>query len=120
MTKQEIFNKVWKWFITDKHPQSRDIRGCKYRTKDSACAVGCLIPDELYEPTMEGRGVNGLLMHYPKLQKVLGYDVDLAFLKILQSTHDHYADVLTQPEDFLTKFGRSMAGIAQEHKLKIP
>lgn len=35
--------------------------GCKYRLGELKCAVGVLIPDELYRPKMEGRSVAALI-----------------------------------------------------------
>ncbi len=36
--------------------------GCAYRGQDGLkCAIGCLIPDEDYEPRFEGQGVDDIL-----------------------------------------------------------
>lgn len=63
MTKQEIFEKV----VIHLRNQGRRATGkshpmaaskCKYRTSDGLkCGIGCLIPDELYDPSFEGKSV---------------------------------------------------------------
>lgn len=63
MNNQEAFNKVYKHFITDGNPRSLSVDNfnsaieiCAYRGGNGAkCALGCLIPDELYHPSFEGR-----------------------------------------------------------------
>lgn len=57
-TPQEIFDRV----VTHLRTQNRksysidgDNAKCVYRSKEGySCAVGCLIPDELYKPEMDG------------------------------------------------------------------
>ena len=47
---QEAFDKVWNWFVVEKHPQSIGVdNDCQYSTVDAAgnetrCALGCLAP----------------------------------------------------------------------------
>ena len=62
MTGQEIFDTV----LAHLRKQGRASRtiagGCRYRGPDgTACAVGCLIPDELYDPMIEGLGVGRII-----------------------------------------------------------
>ena len=51
--------------------RQRSVRGsgCVYRTgyTGKMCAVGCLIPDELYTLRMEGRGVRIMLDEFPEV-----------------------------------------------------
>ena len=58
LTKQEIFNTVRDHLLTQ-GTRSTNKRGrCAYRGEDGArCAVGALIPDHLYDPTLEDLGV---------------------------------------------------------------
>lgn len=37
---------------------------CVYRDNNSACHIGALIPDTLYDPQMEGKDANGLWEYY--------------------------------------------------------
>lgn len=51
------------------------------------CAVGCLIPDDLYSPKMEGIWVGRLVEEFPELKKFIP---NLALARSLQSVHDVY------------------------------
>lgn len=55
MTEQEIFDTVLA-HLREQGKAATDLGGaCRYRGADgTACAVGCLIPDELYDPLIEG------------------------------------------------------------------
>lgn len=54
MTQQEIFDYVATFLIKQGKPAMDGYR-CMYRAPDgSKCAGGCLIPDEVYHPSMEG------------------------------------------------------------------
>jgi hypothetical protein len=56
MTNQEIFDKVWNWFIRDNNPTSIQENFCLYRGPNGAkCAAGILIPDSEYLEGMEPR-----------------------------------------------------------------
>ena len=65
MTDQEIFTKVATHLLTQGKRSERFFDddgepGCAYRSAAGLmCAVGCLIPDELYEPAIEGCTVAG-------------------------------------------------------------
>lgn len=69
---------------------------CRYRVFENGvtvltCAVGCLIPDALYDAAMEGRSVDGLLANYPALREVPEIDHCDDLLGELQSLHDSCA-----------------------------
>lgn len=94
MTDQEIFDKV----VT--HLRQQKVRAtqwpgsitCYYRTSQGLkCAVGCLIPDELYNPSFEGCSV-GKAWSQRGLDVVLRNigidDSQVEFLRDLQSIHD--------------------------------
>lgn len=114
MSKQDVFNKVSTHLLKQKEVAS-NMRGCAYRgikrneiTDPDGnlsfvdvclkCAVGCLIPDSIYEPRMEGRGVDWLLKEYPKFKeqfqceviwnKGYVYDDSKDILTALQYVHD--------------------------------
>lgn len=103
MTEQEIFNKVYL------HLKKQGCKAgtmtafksfnCAYRgPNNTSCAVGCLIPDELYDPEIEGVGVEigslcGMELNYKseKLRAILteiGLADHLHFLVKLQLAHD--------------------------------
>ncbi len=64
MIPQEIFDKVSVHLLTQgKRALGDDGQRCKYRAPDgSKCAVGILIPDDAYDPVMEGHPSSALCM----------------------------------------------------------
>lgn len=60
MTNQEIFDKVNQHLLTQKTAAVAN-GACAYRAGDKACAVGALIPDNLYTPAIEGCSVSVLV-----------------------------------------------------------
>ena len=68
MNNQEFFDKTMEHLRKQGVPSAQGDR-CLYRgPAGTKCAIGFHIPDELYEPEMEGIGVGNLLGHYPKLR----------------------------------------------------
>jgi hypothetical protein len=64
-TTQELFDYVTS-FLLKQGEQSRGLGGeCAYRGRDGLmCAVGCVIPDEFYSPSMEGEGIDTVFAEY--------------------------------------------------------
>lgn len=61
MTKQEIFDKVWQYFIVEKHERSAVDQHCFYRHPSGdgrRCAAGLFIKDEEYHKKLETFGVD--------------------------------------------------------------
>jgi hypothetical protein len=86
MTNQQVFNRVVR-FLRKQGCQSitKDGRSCAYRGEGGRrCAVGCLIPNRLYEASMEGAAAE--FPRVKKILKALGIDIDLAMA--LQNVHD--------------------------------
>jgi hypothetical protein len=55
MTKQEMYEIIRAGMLAQGKP-ARSPEGCKYRTREGLkCAVGMLIPDSEYSPSMEGK-----------------------------------------------------------------
>jgi hypothetical protein len=88
MTPQEIFDTVALHLIAQGY-QAEGVGGdCMYRAPDgSKCAVGCLITDEEYVPSMEmvafgGRGIERQIAWPPRLL------VHKRLLQELQQVHD--------------------------------
>lgn len=109
-SKQYTFEKVARHLMGMVEPSlSED--GCAYRGKGGArCAVGCLIPDNLYSPDMEGfivkiaepRTSNDVLV------ELIGHDLELC--ADLQLVHDR----LFSERDF------ALLCVADKHGLRIP
>lgn len=104
--RQEVFNRVARHLLTQGQKAMSGVgNGCAYRAKDGlVCAIGCLIPDNLYRPSIESRFasrlirlVPGYTLHWERdiqshLLSLLGaeYDLNAAanFLTGLQTIHD--------------------------------
>ena len=88
MNNQEFFDK------TLAHLKQQGVRSaggakCLYRGPNgTSCAIGFHIPDELYKPEMEGRGVGNLLVHHPEL-KPLFKGVSDGLMAKFQVLHDN-------------------------------
>lgn len=101
MTAQEIFDKAVGALLAQKERSwDKDLEKCVYRTDCGLkCAVGHLIPDQMYCSSMEvgSSGVCTLLKRYPELEGVilpsdLGEAEGLQFLIELQAIHDNAPD----------------------------
>lgn len=93
MTTQQVFDTVIEHLIKQGKQAKASTGHCSYRTTDGLkCAVGCLIPDELYNPILEGRSVEGIRSItlrqyiYPTLYTFIDKNFDI--LQDLQSLHD--------------------------------
>ena len=59
MNRQEVFDKIYLHLIEQGRKSVNSDGRCQYRYPDGdKCAIGCLIPDELYTPELEGNGVS--------------------------------------------------------------
>lgn len=62
--RQAVLEKVVAHLLAQRVPavSATVFGGCRYRSPNGTkCAVGCLIPDELYTPEIEGAGVEALI-----------------------------------------------------------
>lgn len=94
MTNQEIFDKVVS-HLRKQNKQAVGVFGatiCQYHGPDGLkCAVGCLIPDEFYDPSFEGVSIQARNSPLHPLLLKLGYtEAQLIFLVELQCVHDEY------------------------------
>lgn len=93
MTKQEIFDKVWKHALQmPRLARNRD-GFCVYRTPSgNCCLIGALIPQKLYRDTMEASGsIAGNKSVRTVLKKVgvnCSSPTTIAFLEQIQDCHD--------------------------------
>ena len=90
LTNQEIFNKVATHLFTQgKRSFDKKLKVCAYRNDEGlSCAIGCLIPDELYDPAFEGRRIWGLMDENYEVKKYFS-NVSLELLSKLQGVHDY-------------------------------
>lgn len=95
MDMQEIFVKVSTHLFNQGRQSKNSKEQNRYRgPKGMKCAVGVLIPDELYHPSMEGFAVDALCRMYPETMKaIIGDDPDTKRLVIsLQHAHDFWCN----------------------------
>lgn len=77
-------------------PYERE-KTCAYRANELKCIIGAAIPDEQYDPSMEGRSIGEILYEakrwpkgLPQLLLDIGKDdAGLDFLFFLQNIHDY-------------------------------
>lgn len=116
MTKQEIFNTVCKHLIDQGQTSKGDDYYCAYRGDNGLkCAVGCLIKDECYSPTLEGSSVlQALVVRALVCSSVVdepdneddeddeaSLTPEIMLLRKLQSVHDNIEPIYW-PEHLLT------------------
>lgn len=70
---------------------------CQYRSSDKSCAVGCLIPNSIYNGKWEGKGIttlihDDLLVFKHFMGKVIDFELPnmRKLLEALQVIHDSY------------------------------
>ncbi len=89
LTRQEIFDRVASHLLIQKE-HSVDVSGdmCLYRGMNGIkCAVGVLIPDEVYSPSFEGKDFMVVWVTVPALADIIAAE-DLYLTKRLQQIHD--------------------------------
>ena len=110
LLKQEVFNKVWDHFITQKKPRGiKSSGGCGLRGMgNTKCAIGVLIPDEIYFPGMETMPLRSLL-------PLIGFTEidshDFGFFNRLREEHDN---------SNLKTFRENLRTFARHYNLRVP
>lgn len=120
MTKQEIFDIVWKGILSQGGPSLNHLYGCAYRGENNRkCAAGLLISDEDYTKDYEGEVVSTTVPN--KLTEYFeSKNLNIAFIAKLQSVHDNaWCDSETD-EDFLKNWKSRMRNLALCEELKTP
>jgi hypothetical protein len=116
MTVDEIYNQIKEYFSRPDAVFGMKDRGrdgnCVYRLDNDPsspvrCAVGCLIPDDLYNSDWERGGVNALINQRPDFAAAIGVTQDSEahkFLVVVQPLHDGFArDEASTVKDFLNR-----------------
>lgn len=127
MNRQESFNHICRNLIAATRPSvyfDNDLEEtrCQYRGDcGTKCAVGWLIPDEYYTPSMEGKGVVRLLASHPELR----WGVPLlqpwytGELEVLQRIHDAAALKWHHGMDWGSIMRENLAEFAADHNLNM-
>ena len=88
MNNQEFFDKTLA-HLKQQGVRSAGVARCLYRGPNgTSCAIGFHIPDELYKPEMEGKGVVNLPVHHPELRPLFK-GVSDGLMVELQLLHDN-------------------------------
>lgn len=94
VTGQSLFDKIVGHLFTQGRQSRRDVSrtSCAYRGADgSACAVGCVIPDDRYTPSIESRAV-----YAEEVREVVPeIEPHMNLLAALQRVHDDQEEVVT-------------------------
>jgi len=89
MNDQEAFDRVATHIFVQGEPAIFDGR-CVYRTPQGLrCAIGVLIPDNQYDPMMEGKSVQEIAEKAKWFGDIFA-GLSLYFLEPLQNIHDAY------------------------------
>lgn len=91
MTPQEIFDTVARHLFTQGHPaRDNDNDVCQYHAENGdKCAVGILIPPDIYISDFEGNNVTRLLDHYHDENVLPDFFFENGdLLEDLQNVHD--------------------------------
>lgn len=111
MRKQEVFDTVAAHLLKQGTQSLKKKDGdvfCMYRgPRGLKCAVGTLIPDELYDPAMEHSGVHDQVVL--DVLKKAGLSRHQGLLSTLQSIHDGYKP---------SAWREALREVAAEHRLK--
>ena len=92
-------------------------KACRYRGDGGRmCAVGCLIPDEEYDPEMEGSSADDVFAEWPEALEAIGIDSTYApeVMTGIQAYHDGVTatgipDYETRLEEFKDKPDEDLA-----------
>lgn len=114
MTKQEIIDRVYDHFVTNKSPFgfNEGSMRCEYRVPGSygRCAIGLFMDDETAD---EWHNHNVTTVSPDTLRQIFGENYSLKFLSALQQTHDRCASSLDVPDDQRHKvFGFMLESLA--------
>ena len=108
MTAQTVFNKIVRHLRKQGKKAKASPTLCAYLAEDgSKCAVGCLISDKHYNPSIEGASLSAL--SHDDLPAYLSEHWD--FLMELQDIHDCFL-----PDNWNDMWIR----LAKKHNLKVP
>lgn len=109
---QEIFDKTAEHLFTQGNPATAfGAYGCQYRGSDNTkCAFGFWIPDDEYQPDLEGQNVNSEILQNA-FPDILNH---FSIIKNLQMTHDNRKNWVST-----SKMQHTFDGITNRHGLSM-
>jgi hypothetical protein len=113
-TSQEVFDYVVAALRKQGKPSMGSDGECKYLNPEGLkCAVGHLIPPDLYSKDMEDNNVLGLKDKFPQLKNITPH---YKLLRDLQYAHDGWSYNIHK-ENHLKLFEERLQGVASKFKL---
>jgi hypothetical protein len=131
MNTQQAYVKIRKWFSDPSHEPGYETTTdrCVYRyggdpKSQVRCAVGCLIPNRIYDPSLDDPNLSGVVassaVTYTNELSDFFQDVDVDFLESVQTLHDDMCIGRDVPKGFdRVKFINQLDQIASEHELRL-
>lgn len=90
-TPQKIFDYVSEHLIKQGQRAVDNYNNCQYCSEqETSCAVGCLLPDSVYNPSLEGRVVQELPGYIEDKEFGVFLLNNMELLKELQNAHDSF------------------------------
>lgn len=117
MNNQQAFDKMIAHLKTMKHQSISAEDSCLYRSADGGmCAVGCLIKDADYDPSMENKMASIVVGGLKYLE-----DVTVGLLDDMQEVHDDDCDIFWKSDDGGMRWdvvSKKLKEIAETYKLE--
>jgi hypothetical protein len=115
--KQDLFDRIVTHCFNQGFQSVDDTGSCMYRGEEGrSCAVGCLIPDEMYDPSIERKIYDMFNVsdnsYREAIYEYLGGEEHVKFLRLMQLAHDNTENWAT--EETLRK---AFAHVAHDFKL---
>lgn len=120
MNNQQIFDTVWKHFVTNNSRSGMHEGKCMLRTPDGRkCAAGILIPDDKYDPSLDDEQYQAEACWSERVAGLIRMDV--VFLSELVDCHDRATSGMRYAElGFNGAIKENLERLAEEYSLKIP
>ncbi len=124
---QEAFSKVWKHFVVQKGEPSVHDGLCMYRynygsTSETRCAIGVLIPDDIYNKSWENGTIYSLVndtQRWGDAMSVLLSKEKISFWSDLQWCHDMGSNARLR-KDFTGRIKTKLISFAEKYDLEVP
>lgn len=122
ITLEQIVRQNWQWFVVEKHPRSIGALNCLYRSDNTACAIGCCIPDEyakkwdLINNDIDGSDIESIYQVFEDDYKQLFNGIKWEILKELQDIHDN---AICSNIDFYEHMKLGLIDFSGKHNINI-
>jgi len=116
------FDRIWTHFVLERKPGGMNENGfSNYRGEGGLrCAIGLLLPDDLYDVWMEGCPIMQVVKRYPDVWRYFSR-IPPKLLSALQGAHSDAAIRWAQDgTDFHAEIERSLLKISRQFGLSIP